>query len=126
MQEVENPKLVLIVGCIGLGLNILVMSALHGKSSCCLMIDDTAEIYLEHDHSHGHSHSHARTHDDNQVHHDSQSHELGWIETPASPKCAGNATELEAGVVPVSSVWPVAVFQSAFVLTPLAAYRRTS
>ena len=29
---VENPKLILIVGGVGLGLNVLVLSFLHGKS----------------------------------------------------------------------------------------------
>ncbi|KAJ8113140.1 hypothetical protein OPT61_g4662 [Boeremia exigua] len=43
LQHVENPKLVLIVGCIGLTLNLISAAFLH-----------------EHDHgdSHGHSHSH--------------------------------------------------------------------
>jgi Co/Zn/Cd efflux system component len=30
---VENPRLILIVGVVGLGLNLLVMSFLHGSSS---------------------------------------------------------------------------------------------
>ncbi|KAI5463743.1 cation efflux protein [Mariannaea sp. PMI_226] len=42
---VEEPKQILIVGCVGLALNLLVMSFLH-----------------EHDHSHGHEHGHG--HDD--------------------------------------------------------------
>ncbi|KAF2858719.1 cation efflux protein [Piedraia hortae CBS 480.64] len=42
-QEVSNPKLVLIVGCIGLTFNIL-------------------GLFLFHDHSHGHGHDHGHSH----------------------------------------------------------------
>ncbi|KAG8425132.1 hypothetical protein J3458_001865 [Metarhizium acridum] len=46
-SHIDEPKVVLIVGCVGLGLNLLVMSFLH-----------------EHDdHDHGHGHGHSRGHD---------------------------------------------------------------
>lgn len=32
MIAIEDPKLVLIIGCVGFGLNVLVMSFLHGMS----------------------------------------------------------------------------------------------
>ncbi|KAL5120731.1 hypothetical protein ACEQ8H_001210 [Pleosporales sp. CAS-2024a] len=43
IEHVENPKLVLIVGCVGLTLNIISALFLH-----------------EHDHDHGHGHGHGR------------------------------------------------------------------
>ncbi|CAG8176122.1 unnamed protein product [Penicillium salamii] len=43
IQVVEQPKLVLIIGCVGLALNIISASFLHEHG---------------HDHGHGHSHSH--------------------------------------------------------------------
>ncbi|KAI5468175.1 cation efflux protein [Mariannaea sp. PMI_226] len=46
ITPVNNPKLVLIVGSIGLGLNVLVLSFLH-----------------EHDHGDGHSHGHKHDHE---------------------------------------------------------------
>ncbi|KAJ4341212.1 hypothetical protein N0V87_001953 [Didymella glomerata] len=46
LQHVENPKLVLIVGCIGLTLNLISAAFLH-----------------EHDHGDGHGHSHDHSHD---------------------------------------------------------------
>ncbi|KAJ4338484.1 hypothetical protein N0V95_008053 [Ascochyta clinopodiicola] len=45
LQHVENPKLVLIIGCIGLTLNLISAAFLH-----------------EHDHGDGHGHSHAHDH----------------------------------------------------------------
>ncbi|KAJ4992271.1 cation diffusion facilitator family transporter [Stagonosporopsis vannaccii] len=44
LQHVENPKLVLIVGCVGLTLNLISAAFLH-----------------EHDHGAGHAHSHGHT-----------------------------------------------------------------
>ncbi|KAH8429389.1 cation diffusion facilitator family transporter [Aspergillus melleus] len=45
LQPVENPKLVLIIGSIGLGLNII-------------------SVLFLHEHDHGHDHSHGHSHDD--------------------------------------------------------------
>ncbi|EGX94766.1 metal ion resistance protein/transporter (Zrc1), putative [Cordyceps militaris CM01] len=56
ISTIENPKLVLIIGCIGFGLNVLVMSFLH-----------------EHDHDHGHDHGNAHSHDHGHGH--SHSHD---------------------------------------------------
>ncbi|KAJ4317320.1 hypothetical protein N0V94_005005 [Neodidymelliopsis sp. IMI 364377] len=54
LQHVEQPKLVLIIGCIGLTLNLISAAFLH-----------------EHDHGdghgHGHSHEHAHDHSDHNV-----------------------------------------------------------
>ena len=50
IEHVENPKLVLIMGCIGLTLNIISAVFLHG---------DHAHHGHAHGHSHGHSHAHA-------------------------------------------------------------------
>ncbi|EUC49635.1 hypothetical protein COCMIDRAFT_84041 [Bipolaris oryzae ATCC 44560] len=46
IEHVDNPKLILIVGCIGLFLNIISVLFLH-----------------EHDHGHGHSHGHGNSSD---------------------------------------------------------------
>ncbi|KAK3944919.1 cation efflux family protein [Diplogelasinospora grovesii] len=46
LEEVENPKLILIMGSVGLTLNIISVIFLH-----------------EHHHDHGHSHSHSHEHD---------------------------------------------------------------
>lgn len=43
--HIDQPKIVFIIGCVGLGLNLLVISFLH-----------------EHDHDHGHGHSHSNHH----------------------------------------------------------------
>lgn len=31
--DIDQPKIVFVIGCVGLGLNLLVMSFLHGKQS---------------------------------------------------------------------------------------------
>lgn len=59
IQRVENPKLVLIMGCVGLTLNIISATILHEHHG--------------HDHGggHGHSHdSHAHDHNDGEATHD--------------------------------------------------------
>lgn len=58
LQHVENPKLVLIVGCIGLTLNLISAAFLH-----------------EHDHGDGHGHNHEHSH----------SHTHGDVENPQAP-----------------------------------------
>ena len=58
LKPIDNPKLVLIVGCIGLGFNIISAAFLH-----------------EHDHGDGHGHDHGHTHG-----HDHSSHVHGDIE----------------------------------------------
>ncbi|KAK3213648.1 hypothetical protein GRF29_28g505512, partial [Pseudopithomyces chartarum] len=71
IKEVENPKIVLIVGCVGLALNLISGIFLH-----------------EHDHGdghgHGHSHGHAHEHSSEHTHsHDEEtahSHELSSTE----------------------------------------------
>lgn len=71
IKEVENPKIVLIVGCVGLALNLISGIFLH-----------------EHDHGdgHGHSHSHGHAHEHSSEHahsHDEETahdHELSSTE----------------------------------------------
>ncbi|XPS97460.1 hypothetical protein M3J09_006688 [Ascochyta lentis] len=53
LQHVENPKLVLIIGCIGLTLNLISAAFLH-----------------EHDHGDGHGHSHVHNHGQDTHNHD--------------------------------------------------------
>lgn len=70
---IEEPKLVLIMGCVGLALNVVVMSFLHGQSppalSASYLLNMAPEHSHDHGHSHGHSHghTHSHTHDDEQV-----------------------------------------------------------
>ncbi|TQV96514.1 metal ion resistance protein/transporter (Zrc1) [Cordyceps javanica] len=58
VSPIENPKLVLIIGCVGLTLNVLVMSFLHEHDH-----DHGHDHGNAHDHSHSHSHSHSDNHD---------------------------------------------------------------
>ncbi|KAJ3215533.1 hypothetical protein HDU81_001394, partial [Chytriomyces hyalinus] len=58
--DVENPKLVLIVGCVGLGANVLGMLMFGG--------------HLTHSHADGHSHSHGSQHNGNEISHHKHSH----------------------------------------------------
>ncbi|KAJ5371089.1 uncharacterized protein N7496_007181 [Penicillium cataractarum] len=55
VQVVEQPKLVLIVGCIGLGLNMISASFLHGFYYDFNLRRPVTYLpfFLEHDHSHG-------------------------------------------------------------------------
>ncbi|KAL2208935.1 cation efflux protein [Sarocladium strictum] len=66
ISPIDHPMLVLIMGCIGLGLNVLVMSFLHEHA---------------HDHgpghSHGHSHSHAHNHSHDTTSQASAGHDHG-------------------------------------------------
>ncbi|KAF2019779.1 cation efflux protein/ zinc transporter-like protein [Aaosphaeria arxii CBS 175.79] len=59
IERVEQPKIVLIVGCIGLTLNIISALFLH-----------------EHDHGHGHSHGHGHDHDHAHADHPRHSHSI--------------------------------------------------
>ncbi|PHH77075.1 hypothetical protein CDD82_3677 [Ophiocordyceps australis] len=61
LNPVEHPKIVLIVGCVGFGLNVLVMSFLH-------------EHDHGHSHGHGHPHNHSHAHDHAQVHNSDETH----------------------------------------------------
>ncbi|KAK5998650.1 Vacuolar zinc transporter ZRC1 [Cladobotryum mycophilum] len=84
INPVEKPKLVLIVGCIGLGLNLLVMSFLH-----------------EHDHDHGHGHGHSHSHGHSHGH--SHDHETHHEEDAATPIEDGTGVELEQRSLPESN-----------------------
>ncbi|KAL7899422.1 Cd2+/Zn2+ transporter protein [Trichoderma sp. SZMC 28014] len=87
---VDQPKIVLIIGSIGLGLNLLVLSFLH-----------------EHDHDHGHNrdhghehvHEHEHDHDRNSGHRQETLHE----EDAATKSNGGAAPEPEARSVSTSS-----------------------
>ncbi|KJK80383.1 hypothetical protein H634G_04622 [Metarhizium anisopliae BRIP 53293] len=56
--HIDEPKVVLVVGCVGLGLNLLVMSFLHEHD--------------DHDHGHGHGHSHSHDYHDDAAHFDDE------------------------------------------------------
>lgn len=83
---VDQPKIVLIVGSVGLGLNLLVLSFLHEH---------------DHDHGHGHDHSHAHEHehDGNSDHRQETLHE----EDAATRMNDGTAPEPEARSISASS-----------------------
>lgn len=55
IKEVENPKIVLIVGCVGLGLNLISGIFLHEH-------DHGDGHGHSHDHGHGHGHGHGHSH----------------------------------------------------------------
>ncbi|KAH6607597.1 hypothetical protein Trco_003910 [Trichoderma cornu-damae] len=77
VTAIDQPKVVLIVGCVGLGLNLLLLSFLHEHN---------------HDHGHGHSHGHAHTHE----HGDDHRHEVLHEEDAAAGMADGTAPEAEA------------------------------
>ncbi|KAJ3409234.1 hypothetical protein CcCBS67573_g03166 [Chytriomyces confervae] len=79
--DVENPKLVLIVGCVGLGANLLGMVMFGG--------------HLTHSHSDGHSHSH----DSNHKHNESSRNKHSHLERKDSLE----VVEMESIAVPSSS-----------------------
>lgn len=60
---VEKPKLILIVGCVGLALNIISATFLHGWLIPLFSMAVTDSFFLyseEHDHDHGTDHTHDR------------------------------------------------------------------
>ncbi|KAJ5215874.1 cation efflux protein [Penicillium cinerascens] len=64
MQRVEQPKLVLIMGCVGLGLNILSVIFLHGKSlQQSSLREPLLTAPIDHDHGHDHNGSDGHSHD---------------------------------------------------------------
>ena len=75
LKHVENPKLVLIVGCVGLTLNIISALFLHEH-------DHGAG---GHDHSHGHGHSHSHGHEHT---HAEDTHAESSTATASSPRHA--------------------------------------
>ncbi|KAL5084832.1 hypothetical protein Trisim1_011392 [Trichoderma cf. simile WF8] len=80
---VDQPKVVLIVGCVGLGLNLLVLSFLH---------DHDHDHGDGHGHGHDHGHAHAHEHD----HSGSHRHESLHEEDAATRIDDGTAPEAEA------------------------------
>ncbi|KAF2681692.1 cation efflux protein [Lentithecium fluviatile CBS 122367] len=84
LKHVENPKLVLIVGCVGLTLNIISALFLHEHD----------HGHGGHDHGHGHSHSHSHSHSSeehshNHSHsHDESTHASSSTATTSSPRHA--------------------------------------
>ncbi|CEJ85066.1 Putative Cation efflux system protein czcD [[Torrubiella] hemipterigena] len=64
-NHIDNPKVVFVVGCIGLGLNLLVLSFLH---------DHDPEGGHSHGHSHSHSHGQSESHSHGHSHGHSHSH----------------------------------------------------
>lgn len=94
VPEVEDPMLVLIVGCVGLGLNVFCVLICHGESRIPFMLvsplrpamssvkmadSDLAEGHSHshghgHGHGNGHSHGHGHTHSHTKVHHHGHTH----------------------------------------------------
>jgi hypothetical protein len=65
--------LVMIMGCVGLALNVIMITFLHGKFLSQDPLCDSTELSsLEHDHTHGHGHSHNNDH--GQTHGQTHSH----------------------------------------------------
>ncbi|KAK0722187.1 cation efflux family-domain-containing protein [Lasiosphaeria miniovina] len=58
LQMVEDPKLVLIMGSVGLGLNLISAAFLH--------VEHHGHDHHGHGHDHGHAHGHAHGHDQSQ------------------------------------------------------------
>ncbi|KAH8879675.1 cation efflux protein [Thozetella sp. PMI_491] len=77
IQPVEDPRLVMIVGCIGLALNIISAAFLHEH----------------HGHGHGHEHGHGDAHDHEHTHDHSHEHGSGAMEAHGSTQ--GQVTLLE-------------------------------
>ncbi|KAH7115842.1 cation efflux protein [Dendryphion nanum] len=69
IERIEEPKIVLIVGCVGLFLNIISVAFLH-----------------EHDHDHGHGHGHGHSHAHNHESHDAHAHEESQVEADGTTK----------------------------------------
>ncbi|KAL7950166.1 cation efflux protein [Trichoderma barbatum] len=86
VTPVEQPKIVLIVGCIGLGLNLLVLSFLH-----------------DHDHDHGDGHDHGHAHADEHDHGSNHGHEALHEEDAATRMTDGTPPEEEARPTSTSS-----------------------
>ncbi|QYS93657.1 Cd2+/Zn2+ transporter protein [Trichoderma simmonsii] len=84
---VDQPKVILIVGCVGLGLNLLVLSFLHDHDH-----DHGDGHGHGHDHGHAHAHEHERGHD----HSSSHRHETLHEEDAATRIDDGTAPEAEA------------------------------
>ncbi|KAI3397775.1 hypothetical protein diail_10428 [Diaporthe ilicicola] len=60
IERIEDPRLVMIIGCVGLGLNIISAAFVHEHHG--------------HDHSHGHSHGHDHGDEHNHSHEHSHDH----------------------------------------------------
>ncbi|KAI0888806.1 cation efflux protein [Annulohypoxylon maeteangense] len=63
IERVDNPVLVLIMGCVGFTLNLLSATLLH-------------ELH-DHDHGHGHGHGHSHSHSDSDEHEHAENHGHG-------------------------------------------------
>ncbi|KAL6898412.1 cation efflux protein [Trichoderma evansii] len=89
---VDQPKIVLIVGSVGLGLNLLVLSFLH-------------EHDHDHDHGHGHSHDHAHEHEHEHEHDHNLDHRQETLreEDAATRISDGTAPEPETRSISASS-----------------------
>ncbi|KAF2265327.1 cation efflux family protein [Lojkania enalia] len=78
LEHIENPKIVLVVGCVGLFLNIISATFLHGNLRCVFPVtlsDQTTEHDHGDGHGDGHSHSHSHSHDHSSYANHPHSHE---------------------------------------------------
>ncbi|KAI2469983.1 cation efflux protein [Annulohypoxylon bovei var. microspora] len=89
IERVDNPKLVLIMGCVGLALNLISATLLH-------------EL---HDHGHGHGHSHSHAEDDGNAEHHGHDHHHGHINIEAGRQASGSFIEVhdEIPLTPISA-----------------------
>jgi zinc transporter 1 len=89
LQHVENPKLVLIVGCIGLTLNLISAAFLH-----------------EHDHGDGHGHSHDHSHDHStHTHGDVESVSASTSSTYDNHRILGDAVNNIGVIISALIIW---------------------
>lgn len=100
--EVEKPKLVLIMGCVGFGLNLISVLFLHGMDYALSLkfcrFWTQADGLVEHGHDHGHGHSHGHSHEHEHSHsHSTDSGEASSHDT--SPDRDPDAVALVDGKV---------------------------
>ncbi|KAK4081724.1 uncharacterized protein Triagg1_2465 [Trichoderma aggressivum f. europaeum] len=91
---VDQPKVVLIVGCVGLGLNLLVLSFLHEH---------------DHDHGHGHSHGHGHNHKHAHAHEHEHNHDSNHRHETLHEEDAATATRTGDGTAPEAEARPTSV-----------------
>jgi ABC-type nickel/cobalt efflux system permease component RcnA len=100
--EIEKPKLVLIMGCVGFGLNLISVLFLHGMDYAPSLelrrLWTQADSLVDHSHDHGDGHSHSHSHGHEHSHsHGTDSGEASSPET--SPDRDPDAVGLVDGKV---------------------------
>jgi hypothetical protein len=92
--DVENPKLVLVMGCVGFGLNLISVLFLHGMNYAVSpqIVLIYANMLVDHGHDHGGGHSHGHNHG----HEHSHSHDHGTDSGEGSAPEASTDTDPDA------------------------------